>query len=343
MDQRVTISDIAQQSGVSIATVSLVLNNRPGVSRETRNRVLETAESLGYSYRPVSSTNRTAKLGTLGMVVKTDIDTLPQANPFYSKVMMGIEEACRRNGINLLFSTLPVDKDNRPVEIPSMLSNDLADGLLMVGTFVDEMIISITGKRTPPIVLVDAYSTSECFDTVVSDNFHAAYQAVEYLIQKGHRRIALIGSETSAYPSLLDRRNGYLRALKENDIPNPYIANFNINKTKGYDETIQLLSENPQITALFGINDDVAVTALHAAQNLGKRVPEDLSIVGYDDTFLAESSKPGLTTMHIGTISMGRAAVQLLALRLENPDSARMTLTIHPVLVERDSVSCPLG
>ncbi len=341
VDQRVTINDIAQASGVSIATVSMVLNNRPGISIETRNRVMGAAESLGYLTRPGLAANRQARLTTVGMVVKTDTDSAPQNNPFYSKVMLGIEEACRKSGINLLFSTLPVDKDNHPVEIPTMLSSGLADGLLMVGAFVDKTIATIMERRTHTVVLVDAYSSSEQYDKVVSDNFRASYQAVEYLIKKNHRHIALVGGEPNAYPSLRDRRNGYLRALKENDLSGPYIANFNINKTKGYDETVKLLKDHPQITAIFGINDDIAVTAMHAAQSMGRSIPDDLSIIGYDDTFLAESSKPKLTTMQVGTVSMGRAAVQLLGLRLDNPDMARMTLTIHPVLVERESVSSP--
>jgi LacI family transcriptional regulator len=344
MDQRVTVNVIAQKSGVSAATVSLVLNNKTGVSQETRQRVLEIAESLGYTSRSASSRSprgsaHSPALTSLGMIVKTEADSTPQTNPFYSNVMSGIEDACRRRGIHLFFSTLPVDKDNRPVEAPAMLTGDLVDGFLLVGAFVDETITRITRRGAPPVVLVDGYSASESYDSVVSDNFRAAYQAVEYLIKKGHRDIALIGSEADAYPSLRSRRNGYLRALKENGIAETYIANFNIKNSKGLVETTRLLQENPQITAMFGINDDMAVHAMHAAQDLGKRVPEDISVIGYDDTFLAETSKPGLTTMHVGTVTMGMAAVQVLTLRLENPDSARMTLIIHPELIERESVS----
>lgn len=339
-DSRVTINDIARLSDVSIATVSMVLNNRPGISQDTRSRVIQAAETLGYYTRPGAALNRPARLTTLGMVVKTSgDDAVPQSNPFYSKVIMGIEEACRGYGVNLMFSTLPVDADNHPLEIPALLSSDLVDGLLLVGAFADKTIDTILERRRHTIVLVDGYSNSGNYDSVISDNFHAAYQAVVYLIGKGHRHIGLVGGAPDAYPSLRERRNGYLRALKDHHLPGPYAANFNINQTKGFEETVHLLEANPQITALFGVNDDIAVSAIHAAESLGKRVPQDLSIIGYDDTLLAESARPRLTTMHVGTVSMGRAAVQLLALRLEDPDSARMTLTIHPVLVERDSVA----
>lgn len=340
MQEKTKISDIARESGVSVATVSLALNNKPGVSEETRLRVIEVAERLDYPIKPAAG-GKSNQLATVGMIVKTEPHITPDANPFYSKIIAGIEDVCRRNGINLLFASLPVDENNHPVEVPQLLYNDGVDGLLMVGTFVDETITSISGKRTLPIVLVDGYSNTESYDTVVSDNFRAAYQAVEYLIKKGHRHIGLVGSEKNCYPSLQERRNGYLRALKENEITDTYIANFNINNSRGYEETSSLLREHPQITALFCINDDVSTGAMRAAADLKKRIPQDLSVVGYDDTYIALNAHPPLTTMHVDTVAMGRASVHLLSLRLDNPDSARMTLTIHATLTERESAGPP--
>jgi LacI family transcriptional regulator len=279
------------------------------------------------------------RLNTLGMVVKTEIGLTPRANPFYSHVIVGIEEACRRNQINLLFATLPVDEYNLPVEVPKILVDQEADGFLMVGTFVDETITSMAGKQPRPIVLVDAYSNTASYDTIVSDNFQTAYQAIEYLIRKGHRQIGLVGSEPASYPSIKQRRGGYLRALKENEITSSYIANFNISKENAHDPVIRLMEEHPQITALFGVNDQTAVNTIHALQEIGLRVPQDVSVIGYDDIDLAANSKPALTTFHVDTVTMGRAAVALLVNRLEYPEAARVTLTIHPTLIERESVA----
>ena len=339
MKDKIKISDIAQQCGVSISTVSLALNNKTGVSRETRSRVLQVAQELEYPIKSGVETDGNHHLTTIGMVVKTDPDIPPTANPFYSKVIMGIEDSCRREGINLLLATLPVDENNYPLEIPQLLNSDIVDGLLLVGTCLQEPLLSSSGKETPPIVLVDGYSDDEIYDTVISDNFRAAYQAVEFLIGRGHRHIGLLGSEANCYPSLRDRRNGYLRAMKENKLDEIYLSNFNINRSKGYQETLDLLKENPQITALFCVNDDVGSTAIRAIQSQGMRVPEDISVIGFDDTYLAVNTHPELTTMHVDTVAMGRAAVHLLSLRLANPESARMTLTIHPQLVERESVA----
>jgi LacI family transcriptional regulator len=337
MDKKTTIHDVARESGVSVSTVSLVLNNKPGVSQDTRERVFQIADTLNYQAKPSSAPGKSSRLAAIGMIVKTDPDLPPQANPFYSKVIVGIENSCRRNGINLLFATLPVDENNRPTEVPQLITNSTIDGLLLVGTFVDETISSLSAKRGLPIVLVDGYSDTDSFDTVISDNFRAAYQAVEYLIHKGHRKIGLVGGDAKGYPSLKERRDGYFRALKENGVSETYAANFNINKT-GDDEIASLLRAHPEITALFCLNDNVGSASIKAAQDLGKRVPEEISVVGYDDTYIAAHTHPALTTMHVDTVAMGHAAVDLLSLRLDHPESARMTLTVHATLVERESV-----
>ena len=337
MANKVTISEIAQDCSVSPATVSLVLNNKPGISDETRARVWEAARNLGYLS---PATNRRARpLKTIGMVVKTEPGLLPPANPFYSQVIAGVADACQGMGVNLLFAMLPVDRNNHPINVPPLMENSELDGLLMVGTFVDQTIHTILGQCNPPIVLVDGYSDTESYDVVVSDNFGAAYQAVEYLIKNGHRYIGLVGSEEICYPSLQERRNGYLRALKANEISQNYLADFNINRSQGEEETIKLLTQNPQITAVFCVNDNVALGALRAAKKLGRSVPGDLSIMGYDDTYLATSISPNLSTMRVDTRVMGRAAVHLLALRMEKPDAVRSTFMIHPELVVRESTT----
>lgn len=340
MKSKVTISDIANHSRVSVSSVSLVLNNKPGVSEDTRARVLQAAKELGYQSKS-NVLKKNGRMGTIGMLIKVDPDIPPHANPFYSKVILGIEDACRRKRVNLLFATLPVDENNHPLEAPPLLYNDSVDGLLLVGTCLDESFNVQSGKRALPIVLVDGYSTTESYDKVISDNFRAAYQAVEYLIQKGHRNIGLLGGDDCCFTSLQDRRNGYLRAMKDNEINEVFIADFNINKSKGYEEAMRLLDDHPGITALFCVNDDVGSSAIRAAQASGKRVPEDISIVGYDDTYIAANTHPPLTTMHVDTVAMGRAAVHLLSLRIEYPDLARITLTVHPELVERESTGAP--
>lgn len=343
MRAKTTISQIAEKCKVSVSTVSIVLNNKPGVSDATRNQIIQMAEKMGYEIRskPRQGSLPQGQLNTLGMLVKTDSDVLPPANPFYSQIIHGVDEACKDLGMNILFSMLPVDESNRPDKAPNFIKSNMADGFLMVGTFLDETVSAVLNKWNVPIVLVDGYSDTESYDMVISDNFRAAYQAVEHLIAQGHKHIGLLGGEPDCYPSLQERRNGYFRAMKEHGLTQTYSADFTINSGNFEELAAKFLRQNPQVTAIFGINDNIAVGTIRAAQALGMKVPDDLSVIGYDDIHLATGISPALTTMHVDTLAMGYGAVHLLSMRKHRPDAARVTLVVHPTLVERQSVSKP--
>jgi len=337
--RRVTMAEIAEQSGVSLSTVSLVLREKPGVGPDTRQRVLDVAKSLGY-IPTNSNAQHGPSLTTIGLILKAEPDLIPQANQFYSHVIAGIEAACRRQQINLLYATLPVDQDSYPRELPRMLiEGDTADGLLLVGAFLDETLAQVVERQLSPIVLVDAYSASNHYDAIVSDNFNGAYQAVTHLIQHGHRHIGLVAAHPQAYPSIQERRRGYIQALLDHDVSAPYFADCHIiNGMEIRNAAADLLQRNPQITAVFGANDEVAITVMEVAQALGLHIPGDLSIVGFDDIDLADCVSPSLTTMHVDKVGMGRLAVQLLVNRVKYPDSSPVTAVIRPHLIERCSV-----
>lgn len=340
MTEKVTLQEIAHLCGVSLATVSLALNHRPGVSAAKRQEILAAAERLGYSSRGAQSVYP-GRLNTLGLLIKSEPGLLPPSNPFYSRILAGVDEACQEMGISLLFSMLPVDEQNRPMRLPPFVESGGADGFLMVGTFLDESIATLLAEKHLPIVLVDGYSDTERYDMVISDNFRAAYQAVEYLIGQGHRHIGLVGGGPACYPSLQERRNGYLRAMKENGMAQTYLADCGMDPAGVLEAATCLLRENPHLTAIFGLNDKIAVEVIRAAQKLGLRIPQDLSVMGYDDTDLATSISPALTTMHVDTVAMGQGAVHLVSMRMRRPDAARVSLVVHPALVERDSVAAP--
>jgi LacI family transcriptional regulator len=186
---------------------------------------------------------------------------------------------------------------------------------------------------------VDAYAISDVYDAVVSDNSAGAYQAITHLIQHGHRHIGLVGSHPQAYPSLQERRSGYIQALEDNDISDRYVAECHIIRTEEIVEaTTVLLRRHPQITAILGANDEVAITVMDVARDLGRQVPDDLSVVGYDDIDLAGCVTPSLTTMHVDKLGMGELAVQLLVNRIEHPESNLVRAIVRPRLIERSSV-----
>jgi LacI family transcriptional regulator len=162
---------------------------------------------------------------------------------------------------------------------------------------------------------------------------------VSHLIQQGHWHIGLVGSCPDAYPSLRERRQGYIQALSEHGIAETYFADCTPKKETAFEAATLLLSQSPQITALFGCNDEMALAAMQAAQALGRQVPETLSVIGFDDIDLAQHVTPPLTTMRVDKVGMGRIAVQLLVNRVEFPDTEPVTSVIHPRLIERESVA----
>lgn len=339
MAEQITLRDIAQESGYSLAAVSLALRNKPGVSEATREHIWQIAETLGYPLKYADEASESDKPKNLGLIIKSEPESPPRANPFYARILAGIEDACRHEEINLLYAKIPVDTNNYPVEIPTLLSNDDLNGLLVVGTFINDAVTTQVEEHLQvPVVLVDGYAVREDYDAVVSDNFSGAYAAVKHLIDKGHRHIGMLGGCHSTYPSLRERRRGYEQALLDHDIKETYLTSCVLQPNEAFDDTKKLLEANPQVTAIFGSNDEVSIAAIHAAREIGRQVPKDLSIIGYDDIDFAQYITPPLTTMHVDKVMMGREAVRLLLWRMKYPSAARMTVTIHSPLMERASV-----
>ncbi len=336
-EKKATLADIAQDSGVSVATVSLVLRNKPGVSDATRQRVYDSARALGYIYTASNQAKARRLPQDIGLIIKVRSDDLPATNSFYAPVLAGIEAVCRHNRINLMYANLPVDLANHPLEIPHILLEQQIDGVLMVGMFLNDDIVQILHSKKLPVLLVDAYAADNQFDSVVTDNFAGAYQATTHLIEAGHRQIAIVGSRHDAYPSIQERRAGYLQALADNNLE-PYFADCYLYPDKVPPAVADLLDSQPEVTALFACNDTVAIEAVRTAQKLGRHVPEDLSIVGFDNIELAQHVIPPLTTMRVDMMGMGRLAAQLLMNRYEFPEAGRVRTIICPYLVRRASV-----
>lgn len=339
-NSKVTIADIARDSGVSPATVSLVLRDKPGIGAETRQRVLESAQNLGYLYRPTHQSQTSAKITNFGLIIKVGPYDDPHSNIFYTPVMSGIETICRRSRVNLLYTTMPVDEHNNPLELPPLFTEGQVDGILLVGMHLNETMDAFLQQQSFPVVLVDAYTAGHPYDSVVSDNVDGAYQAVRYLIQNGHRHIGIIGSEPDSYPSVQERRQGYLKALQEHALT-PYLVDCALLPESASVAASALLRKHPEITAIFGCNDEVAIAVMQVATKLGREVPRDLSVIGFDNIALAQHITPPLTTMRIDKMGMGRLAAQLLLNRLEFPEAAKVQTVIHPHLIERQSVRPP--
>jgi LacI family transcriptional regulator len=334
---KVTITDVARESGVSPATVSLVLRDRPGISQATRERVLEYAAALGYMQTPLKVNGRSA-IQNLALILKVRPNDAPQTNQFYAPVVSGIESFCRTQNINLFYAQLPVDENNNPLESPRLLKEQATDGLLFVGIHINEAITRVLQNQPSPIVLVDAYSDDNGFDAVVTDNEAGAFQAVSYLIEEGHRDIVMFGGVAHAFPSIEERRQGYLRAMAHHGLTPRFVDCYH-NIEGAYEAALSFLPEMEKTTAVFCANDEVAISVMRVAQSLGIGIPQDLSVVGFDNIQLAQLVSPLLTTMRVDKMGMGRLAAQLLVNRIQHPEAGYVKTVIQPSLVRRESVA----
>jgi len=332
-----TLRDVARLAGVSLGTASQALNNRPHVLPETRSRVLETARALGYVPRNANGSHTPA---VIGMLTKHDVGPPAQFNVFFSHVQAGVESECRAHRISLMFASVEVDQSNRPVEWPRMIEDKHIDGLILIGTYIEEAIGSLQRRLLDkPIVLVDGYAPNYPFDSVLIDNIGGATKAVNHLVDCGHRHIGLIGSNPASPPDILERRAGYLQALAARGIGQSYVEDGLMRREEGYAALQRLLKRAPQVTAVFVTNDDTAIGVMHAAHDMGLKVPDDLSIVGFDDIDLASEIHPALTTVHVYKSWLGRLGVQRLLERARTPDQPTLAITVATRLVERESVS----
>jgi LacI family transcriptional regulator len=332
----VTLADVAAAVGLSPAAVSLALRGKPGVSDAARKRVVEASRSLGY--RPSSTiSHRHQGPLTVTLVIRALHGDSPGANRFYGPVLAGVEERCRRLHIRLMLAVMPVDEYNHPVEIPHAVTDRFSDGLIIVGAHLAGATSQLL-EGAQPAVLVDAYAEDGVFDAVETDNIVGARTAVQYLLDHGHRDIAILGTGPQAFPSILQRRRGYEQAMAEAGLPAHYIDAHYYEHDEAAALAIDYLRANPNVTAIFCANDMVALAFIQAARVAGISVPDQVSVVGFDDIDRASFVSPTLTTMAVDKVGMGRLAVTLLAHRLEVGKECVTSTLVEPHLIERETV-----
>jgi len=336
-----SLRDVAQAAGVSLGTASRALNNKSNVLPSTRALVLKAAADIGYKLQIRVPTTVASKISTIGVVVKRDPGELPRLDPFNYAVLCGIEDECERLGLNLMYASLPVNEFSQATTWSPLIENEDIDGLVIVGVAFHDPALASRIPRQIPLVLVDAFAAGIECDTVNTDNLHGAYEAVKYLIDNGHRRIGLIGSSSTGYdhPSISERRNGYLKALAEHGINGDYVENSLLQAESAFRATLSLLERAPEITAIFACNDDVAISAMRALDEIGKRVPEDVSVIGFDDKAVELTPPVALTTVKVEKELMGALAVRQLYERAMYLDRPPITTIIGTRLVVRDSVA----
>lgn len=331
-DSNVTIIDVAREAGVSNSTVSRVVNNSELVKPETREKVLNAMMRLGYVVNQQARSLRGGRSQVIGLLVP-DV-----GNSYIGAIIRGIDEELAAHQYDLMLYTTHRRKTKESTYVAT-ITRGLADGLLLLlPTNVAGYMQSLQAQQFPHVLIDYQHVDNNWTSTIQSTNFHGAYDATQYLIDLGHRRIGyVIGLQEMQ--CALDRLAGYRAALDDHHIPyDPalvYEGDFFY--TEGYEAASRFLQLPHPPTAIFAANDVSALGAVEAIRNQGLNIPDDVSVIGFDDVPEAAQVHPGLTTVRQPLEEMGRLAVQMLLKRLDNPDLPGQRMELPTELIVRDS------
>lgn len=322
---RPTIRNVAERAGVSKSLVSLVLRGSPHVSEHRRQAVLQAARELGYRPNAVARSLVEGRTHLVGALV-ADLH-----NPFYAEFLDGLQESLHGDGLRMLIGNSQWDPAFEDEAVEAFLELRV-DGLVLLGIApTSETLIEATAY-TPTVVVGERDIELDGVDIVVDDDQLGARLAIDHLVNLGHKRIAHIEGPRSS------RCEGYLVAMRRHSLA-PYIMVEAADATEegGRAAAIALLTRDPRPTAVFAANDVVALGVLAAAAELGLRVPDDLSVVGYDNTHLSASRHISLTSVDQPRRAMGRSAAALLSDRIGEPAKGARLREIQPELIVRRS------
>jgi LacI family transcriptional regulator len=333
MPSRITLADVAQAAGVSLMTVSRVVNQKEGVSEATRHQVVEWIEQLGYRPSSIARSLVTRRTGTLGLIVP-DI-----ANPYFSGIAHGVAEIAYAQG----FSVLLCDAEENPqreYNLLQVLEEKQVDGVLMAAPRLSSDDLLPALQRHDNVVILNRLfkidkNTIGC---VLNDDKVGGRIVTQFLIERGHNHIGFLSGPVISYGSK-QRVQGFKAATKQANLPfqAEMVQSCPPTVVGGKEAARRFLQQHPEVTGLLCFNDMVAIGALQASLEVGRRIPQDLAIVGYDDIPMAALVTPALTTCRVSFEEMGRLATQLLIDHLNNCQEGCKNIVLTPELIIRAS------
>lgn len=331
MAKAVRMSDIAERLHVSIVTVSKALAGKDGVSEELRQEILQLAEEMGYQskkFKPAA----TGKTYTLGIV--TSYRYIEKGQSFYWNLYERILFYLAQTGhIGIL--EVVTDSAEQERQIPRLVQEERVDGVIVMGNF-SKSYREMLAETGIPLVVLDAFDARYHRDSVISDGYYGMYTMVDYLLQMGHRNIMFVGS-VNATSSITDRYYGYCRAMREAGVS--VTEDYVLPDRDAEGKVTISLEHLKKMPSAFACNCDItAYTLLNAQKEQGVRVPEDVSVVGFDDYILAGLAVPPLTTYAVDVDHMAKVSAQQLIRRIQKPDADVRRIVVSGKLVIRESV-----
>ena len=331
------MKDIAKMAGVSLGTVSHVLNESAGVREPLRQRVLKAVQAVGYQPSQLARGLRRDKTNMIGMIIP-DI-----TNPFFPAVVRGAEDVAFSNGFRLILCNSDNDHSKELVHL-NELRTYLPAGLIVIPSNFSDLTAQAESYRRAgtEVVCIDRLPKHWSGDSVTADNEKGAYDATRWLIQMGHTKLSAITGPLHL-TNAKERLDGFKRAIRKArlHLAPEHIQETTFDKQGGYTKALILLRLIPRPTAIFAGNDTIALGALIAIREVGLRCPEDISLMGFDDLDLAETTNPALSSVSQSGYQLGTAAVRILLDRLEGDKGPAKHLVLETSLKLRNSVASP--
>lgn len=333
--KRITIKDIASETGLSIATVSYALNDKDSIPEETKKSVLDAASRLGYvpNYSARSLVMNTSNL--IGVVIpQTEPGrTMVFENPFYSEILSSIEYHARIAGYHIIVSG--TDADDNYLKLARQRN---LDGIIIIGVYSKDFYQGLRDCNIP-IVLVDTYIDDHHFHSIRINDRYGGYVATRYLLERGHRKIAFMSGSISEEGVNQKRYEGYCDALKEYGVAlnKSYILADTIDFESGM-RLGKRMMDSLDVTSVFCTADIMAIGILKQLAEMGVRVPDAISVIGFDNLSIARHCVPGLTTVQQDVYEKGRLAVELIQRGIKEPQSGKQEIVQPTQVVERESV-----
>lgn len=336
LKKRPTIKDVARQAGLSLSTVSLVINNRGNVSDETRKKVSQVVERLAY--HPTRSARGLASKtsGNIGFILTGE--HFSQAEPFYTRIFLGTEFEARLHNYYILLTTVG-NQFSRNTDVPRFLLERNVDGIIIAGK-INERLVDYIESLGLPIVLVDYELPRKRLSSVLIDNRTGARDVVLHLFNAGHRAIGFIGGDI-CHPSIAERYQSFRETLLELGLtPDEQLVVVDEEDTRvenGSTAIEHMLARGGKPTAIFAANDAMAIGCVRYLKEAGIRIPEDVAVAGFDDIDMSYHIEPPLTTVRVFKEELGKLAVQRLV-EIMNANTQVVVTTHVPVeLVVRES------
>lgn len=329
-----TIKDVAKLAGVSTTTVSHVINNTRFVSEETSKAVWQAVEALNYSPSAVARSLKVNTTKSIGMMITTS------EAPYFAEIVLAVEEYCYQKGYSLFLC----NTQNDPEKIQNhldMLVKKRVDGILVMCSEYTENSFNLFKSVNVPMVVMDWGPNDDKSDRIIDHGLDGGYMATRYLIDNGHRDIAIIAGDLFKTISK-SRFDGYVKAMTEAGllIRDEWITENDFEPEAGYESMNHILKQEKLPTAVVCSCDTVALGAISAITEKGLSVPQDISVIGYDNIHNSRFYAPPLTTIHQSKARVGRMALDILLERIESPEQHHQptTLEFYPELVVRQSV-----